>query len=46
MQTLTDRLSVIAGLMPVDTAEAQGQNQVIFLVNFLDELRCKVPVGK
>ena len=33
--------------MPVDTAEAQkAQNQVIFLENFSDELRRKVPVGK
>jgi hypothetical protein len=37
----------IAALMPVDTAEAQkAQNQVIFLENFSDELRRKVPVGK
>jgi hypothetical protein len=33
--------------MPVDTAEAQkAQNRVIFLENFSDELRRKVPVGK
>jgi hypothetical protein len=33
--------------MPVDTAEAQkAQNQVIFLANFSDELRRKVPVRK
>jgi hypothetical protein len=37
----------IAALMPVETAEAQkAQNQVIFLENFSDELRRKVPVGK
>jgi hypothetical protein len=33
--------------MPVETAEAQkAQNHVIFLMNFSDELRRKVPVGK
>jgi hypothetical protein len=33
--------------MPVETAEAQNaQNHVIFLMNFSDELRRKVPVGK
>ena len=37
----------IAALMPVDTAEAQkAQNQVIFLENFSNELRRKVPVDK
>ena len=37
----------IAALMPVDTAKAQtARNQVIFLENFSDELRRKVPVGK
>jgi serine/threonine-protein kinase len=37
----------IVALMPVETAEAQkAQNQVIFLENFSDELRRKVPVGK
>ena len=37
----------ITVLMPVDTAEAQkAQNQMIFLENFSDELRRKVPVGK
>ena len=37
----------ITALMPVDTAEAQkAQNQVIFLANFSDELRRKVPVRK
>ncbi len=37
----------IAALMPVETAEAQkAQNQVIFLENFFDEVRRKVPVGK
>jgi len=33
--------------MRVDVPEAQkAQNQVTFLMNFLDELRRKVPVGK
>ena len=37
----------IAALMPVETAEAQqSQNHVIFLENFFDELRRKVPMGK
>jgi serine/threonine protein kinase/Tol biopolymer transport system component len=37
----------IVALMPVETAEAQkAQNQVTFLMNFSDELRRKVPVGK
>jgi Tol biopolymer transport system component len=37
----------IATLMPVETAEAQkAQNHVIFLENFFDEVRRKVPVGK
>ena len=37
----------IIALMPVETAEAQkAQNQVTFLMNFSDELRRKVPVGK
>ena len=37
----------IVALMPVETAEAQkSQNQVTFLMNFSDELRRKVPVGK
>jgi Tol biopolymer transport system component len=37
----------IAALMPVETADAQKtQNQVIFLMNFSDELRRKVPIGK
>ena len=37
----------IVALMPVETAEAQKpQNQAIFLENFSDELRRKVPVGK
>jgi Tol biopolymer transport system component len=37
----------IAALMPVDTAEGQkAQNHVIFLENFFDEVRRKVPVGK
>jgi hypothetical protein len=37
----------IAALMPVETAEAQkAQSHVIFLMNFSDELRRKVPTGK
>jgi hypothetical protein len=37
----------IVALMPVETAEGQkAQNQLIFLENFSDELRRKVPVGK
>jgi hypothetical protein len=37
----------IAALMSVETAEAQkAQSQVIFLENFFDELRRKVPVDK
>ncbi len=37
----------IIALMPVETAEAQkAQNQVIFLENFFDEVRRKVPIGK
>jgi WD40 repeat protein len=37
----------IVALMPVETAEAQkAQNHVIFLENFSDELRRKVPIGK
>jgi len=37
----------IAALMPVDTPEAQqAQSHVIFLMNFFDELRRRVPVGK
>jgi len=37
----------IAALMPVETPEAQKtQNHVIFLENFSDELRRKVPAGK
>ena len=37
----------IVALMPVETAEGQkAQNQVIFLMNFFDELRRKVPIGK
>ena len=35
----------VAALMPVETPEAQqAQNHVIFLENFFDELRWKVPV--
>lgn len=37
----------IIALMPVETAEGQtAQSHVIFLLNFFDELRRKVPVGK
>jgi Tol biopolymer transport system component len=37
----------IVALMPVETPETQKtQNQVTFLMNFSDELRRKVPVGK
>jgi serine/threonine-protein kinase len=37
----------IAALLPVDTAEAQkAQSHVIFLENFFDEVRRKVPIGK
>lgn len=37
----------IAALMPVETSESQqSQNHVIFLMNFFDELRRKVPAGK
>jgi Tol biopolymer transport system component len=37
----------IVALMPVETAEAQkAQNHVIFLENFFDDVRRKVPIGK
>jgi hypothetical protein len=37
----------IVALMPDETAEEQKpQNHVTFLMNFSDELRRKVPVGK
>jgi len=37
----------IVAIMPVETAEAQkAQNQVIFLENFIDEVRRRVPIGK
>jgi serine/threonine-protein kinase len=37
----------IIALMPVETPEAQkAQNQVIFLENFFDEVRRRVPIGK
>jgi serine/threonine-protein kinase len=37
----------IVALMPVETAEGQkAQNHVIFLENFFDEVRRKVPVSK
>lgn len=37
----------VVALMPVATPEAQQtQNHVIFLENFSDELRRKVPMGK
>ena len=42
-------LTSISGgeFMPVDTAEAQkARNQVIFLEDFFDEVRRKVPIGK
>jgi hypothetical protein len=33
--------------MPVETAEGQkAQSHVIFLENFFDEVRRKVPIGK
>ena len=33
--------------MPAETVEGQNaQNQVIFLENFSDEVRRKVPIGK
>ena len=36
----------LAALMPVETPEEQqAQNHVIFLENFFDELRRKVPLG-
>jgi Tol biopolymer transport system component len=37
----------IVALMPVETAEGQkAQSHVIFLENFFDEVRRKVPIGK
>jgi Tol biopolymer transport system component len=37
----------IAALMPSDTAQGQqAQNHVIFLINFFDEIRRRVPPGK
>jgi hypothetical protein len=37
----------VVALMPVETADAQqAQRQVTFLLNFFDELRRKVPVGR
>ncbi len=37
----------IVALMPFGTPEnLKAQKQVIFLMNFFDELRRKVPVGK
>ena len=37
----------IVALMPAEAPEAQkAQNHVIFLENFFDELRRKVPVSK
>jgi serine/threonine-protein kinase len=37
----------VVALMPVETADGQrAQSQVTFLLNFFDELRRKVPVGK
>jgi hypothetical protein len=37
----------IAALMPAEAPEDQkAQSHVIFLMNFFDEVRRKVPVGK
>jgi hypothetical protein len=37
----------VYGLLPVETAQGQKtQSHVTFLMNFSDELRRKVPVGK
>jgi hypothetical protein len=37
----------IVAIMPVETAEGQkAQSHVIFLENFFDEVRRKVPVSK
>ena len=37
----------IAALMPAETpGQQQAQNHVIFLENFFDELRRRVPAGK
>jgi hypothetical protein len=37
----------IVVFMPAEAPEAQlAQNHVIFLINFFDELRRKVPVGR
>ena len=36
----------MAALVPAEAREAQRSNQVVFLLNFLDELRRKVPTGK
>jgi hypothetical protein len=37
----------VAALMPAEGQEAQkAQDHMIFLENFFDELRRKVPVGK
>jgi len=37
----------VVALMPVDTPESQqAQNHVIFLMNFFDELRRRVPVDR
>ena len=36
----------VVALMPAETAKAQqAQNKVVFLMNFFDELRRKVPLG-
>ncbi len=36
----------IAAIMPAETVEAQqARNHVVFLLNFFDELRRRVPVG-
>ena len=40
-------LGLFVVFMPVEASEAQKvQNHVIFLENFFDELRRRVPVGK
>jgi hypothetical protein len=36
----------IAVLVPSADAEVKPQTHVVFLLNFFDELRRKVPVGK
>ena len=36
----------MVALLPAEARKAQRSNQVVFLLNFLDELRRKVPTGK